>query len=103
MALNHYLINNSVVMIGSCSVVDPLTRDETPTEPTTVTFIRQLEDGTITTYTTGDPEVTNLGVGIDACTVTIDTAGVEKWAYLAQGVCDARAEDQFEVDPSIIT
>lgn len=104
MALHHYLVGNKVVLIGSCSVVDPLTQAETPTTPATVTFTRNV-NGTLTTYTTGDPEVTNLAVGIDACTVTVtdtDETLVEKWRYEAVGNCDAAAEDEFKVIPSVV-
>ena len=102
MALNHYLIGNSVVMIGSCSVVDPLTRAETPTDPTTVTFTRVKPDGSVTTYTTGSPEFSHLAVGIDAVVVGVDQAGVEKWRYESTGTCEAAAEDLFQVNPSSV-
>lgn len=102
MALNHYLIGNSVVMLGSCALVDPLTGDETPTSPALVTFIRVQADGTLSTYVTGDPEVVTLADGIDACTVVMDQSGLEKWRYIGAGLCDGAAEDIFEVDPSSV-
>ena len=103
MALNHYLIGNSVVMLGSCSLVDPLTGTETPTDSATVTFTRVLPDGTTLTYTTGDPEVANLATGINACTVVLEQAGLEKWRYVAETGCDGAAEDDFKVDASHVT
>lgn len=90
------------MLIGSCSIVDPLTEEETPTSPTTVEFTRVQPDGTVTTYITGDPEVTHLATGIDACTVVVDQDGVEKWRYVGFGACAAAAEDEFKVIPSVV-
>lgn len=104
MALNHHLVGNSVVLVGSCSVADPLTHEETPTDPTTVTFVRKEPDDTITTYVFGvDAEVTQLATGIFACTVTVTQAGQERWRYEGTGVCEAAAEHLFIVDASSVT
>src|SRR5262245_50873627 len=102
MSLNGYLIGNSVVMIGSCALVDPLTEAETPTDFATATFIRVLEDGTTLTYTTGDPEVTTLTTGIVACTVPLQHSGKEKWRFTSEDGCDCAAEDEIKVVPSIV-
>lgn len=103
-SLNHYLVGSAVVMIGSCEVVNPLDPDDkTPTDPTTVTFYRRTPDGVLTTYELGvSPEVTHLATGIDACTVPVTQAGVEKWRYEADGACTAPAEDEFKVLPSSV-
>jgi len=102
MALNHYLVGSTVVMLGTCDVIDPLTEAKTPTNPTTVTFTREQQDGTVTIYMTGAPEVVNLAPGIDACTVTVDVVGQEKWHYQGVGACAAVAEDAFDVLESIL-
>lgn len=101
--LNHYLSGNSVVLVGSCAVVDPITGDQTNTNPATVTFIRETPDGVQTSYVLGvNPEVTSLAVGIAACVVTVTQSGREKWRYETTGACTAAAEDVFEVDGSIL-
>lgn len=101
--LNHYLVGNKVVLIGSCAVVDPLTRVETPTDPTTVTFYRRTPDGVLTTYQLGvSPEVVHLADGIDACTVEVDQDGREEWRYETTGTCASAAEHDFIVDASSI-
>jgi hypothetical protein len=103
MALNHYLVGSKVVLIGSCATVDPLTANQTNTDPTSVTFIREEPDGTVTSYVRGvDAEVTHLAVGIDACTVSVTQHGREKWRYEAMGACEAAAEDVFQVDASML-
>jgi len=101
-ALNHYLVDTVVVLLGTCEVVDPLTRVETLTNPTTVRFTREQPDGTVTVYNTGDPEVVNLAVGIDACTVVADQVGQEKWRYQGFGACATISEDAFDVLESIL-
>src|SRR6266404_4932695 len=103
MPLNHYLIGNKVVMVGSCALVDPLTEVPTLTNPTVVTFIRETPDGSLTTYVLGvSPEVTHLADGIDACTVPLSIAGREKWRYEGVGTCEAAAEDFFDVVASSV-
>ncbi len=103
MALNHYLIGTTVVMLGTCDVVDPLTQDKTPTSPSTVTFTRQQTSNasppvvTTTTYVLGDPEVVVLAPGIASCTVVTNVVGREIWSYVGTGVCAAVAEDAFNV------
>jgi hypothetical protein len=102
MALHHYLEGGKVTLVGSCAIVAPLTLAQTPTDPTTVQFIRELPDGTTHTYSLGDPEVSHLGVGIHACSVTVTQPGREKWRYQGGGACEAVAEDVFQVDASIL-
>ncbi len=101
MALNHYLVGSTVVMLGTCDVVDPITQDKTPTSPSTVTFTRQqtATNGTVTTttYTLASPEVVVLSPGIASCTVTTNVVGREIWSYVGTGVCAAVAEDAFNV------
>ncbi len=98
MSLNHqYLIGSLVVMLGTCDVIDPLTEVETKTDPTSFTFTREKPDGTIVTYSAGDPEVAHVATGIESCTVTVDVAGVERWQYAGTGACTAVAEDAFKV------
>ncbi len=105
MALNHYLVGSTVVMLGTCDVVDPITQDKTPTSPSTVTFTRQQTAAgtgvvTTTTYTLASPEVVVLSPGIASCTVTTNIVGREIWSYVGTGVCAAVAEDAFNVQPS---
>ncbi len=103
MSLSHHLIGNAVVLVGSCDVVDPLTENQTPTDPTTVTFYRKEPDGTLVTYVFGvSPEVTHLATGIYACTVTPTLSGREKWRYETTGTCEAAAEHEFDVLPSSV-
>lgn len=97
MALNHYLIGSVVVMVATCDVVDPLTDEKTRTDPSTVTFTREQPDGTMSVYTDGDSEVTNLAVGVWGCTVTADMAGRERWRFQGTGACAAVSEDAFNV------
>ncbi len=100
MPLNHYLIGSLVVMLGTCDVIDPLTEIETKTDPTSFLFTREKPDGTIVTYSAGDPEVAHLATGIESCTVTVDVAGRERWRYAGTGACTAVAEDAFNVEES---
>ena len=103
MALTHILIGNTLVMVGSCSVIDPITESETPTDPTSLTFIRELPDDTILTYADGDPEVTHLAIGVNACTVVVEQAGRETWRLVTTGNCAGAGEAVVLVDPSAIT
>lgn len=103
--LNHYLVGNQVVMLGSCGVLDPLNpdADPTPTDATTVTYTRVDTAGAVHVYTTGDPEVTHLATGVYACTVLVSpAAGREKWRFVSSGACAAAAEDEFDVLPSAV-
>lgn len=103
MAINHYLVGSTVVVIGSCSVMNPLTEVETPTDPDTVTFRRIKPDGSNHEYVLGvAPEVVKLAEGIHVCTVTVDQTGKEKWRYEGTGACAAVAEDIFEVEGSVV-
>lgn len=101
MSLNHYLVGNQVVMVNTCDVRDPLTGDLTPTNPTTVTFIRVRESGT-TEYQLGDPEVDIPEVGTTTCTVTADQEGREKWRCETTGACESASEREFDVLPSAV-
>jgi hypothetical protein len=87
-------------MVGTCDVVNPLTNVKTPTDPTTITFIREEPDGTMTTYTEASPEVAQLATGVWSCTVTVDMAGREIWRFEGSGACIAVAEDAFTVTES---
>lgn len=102
-ALNHYLIGNKVVMLGSCALIDPITGVHTPTDPTTVKFIREMADEIQHEYNFGvDANVVKLAAGVFACTVSLTQAGREKWRYETTGACEAAAEDAFIVDASML-
>lgn len=98
MSLGHYLVGNKVVMVGSCSTVDPITDVETPADSATVTFYRVLPNGVLITYVYGvAPEVAKLATGVYGCTVSVDQPGRESWRYQTTGDCEAAAEDAFDV------
>ena len=100
--MNHYLTGNQVVMVNTCQVRDPVSGDLTPTNPTTVTFIRVQADGTTTEYTNGDPEVANPEVGTFTCSVLCDVVGKERWRCETLGACESASEDEFDVLRSMV-
>jgi hypothetical protein len=100
--LNHYLTGSRVVMVGTCAVPDPLSGEQTPTDPTTVTFERMINGDPPIIYTIGDPEVTKLKTGVFACTVEVDTPGQERWRVEMTGACQAVAENVVQVLPSML-
>jgi len=102
-SLNHYLVENPVVMVQTCAVRNPITGAETPTDPTAATFTRVKPDGTIETFVwPGDPETDNPVVGTITCTVTVDVPGMEKWRCVTTGLCECASEDEFKVIRSAV-
>jgi hypothetical protein len=89
--VNHYLTGGRVVLVATCTVQD------TPTDPTTVTFTRQVNDQPPVSYIIGSPEVVKLATGVFACTVEVTEPGRERWRFESTGACQAAAEDQFDV------
>ena len=104
MALHHYLIGNMVNLVATFAVRDPLSGDLTPTDPTTVSFLYDVDAGLDVgpAIFPGSPDISNPAVGTFVYELTPAAAGKYRVRVESTGACVAAAEHAFEVDASTL-
>lgn len=95
-----YLRGTPITLVEQFWTVDPLTQQETPTDPTSVTFTVLAPDNTEKVFSwPGDPAVTNPQVGTLVCAIPNPPlpAGEYRYRVEATGAVVAVREDTFTI------
>ncbi len=73
------------------------TLNDVVTDPTTVAGIVIDGAGVSTTYSTADPEMTNVSTGVYKIELVVVAEGVWEFRFTGVGVVDEAVEGRFEV------
>ena len=88
---NKYYKGQAVKLSATFTVSD------TPTDPDTVSLIVLEPDGTSTTYTYGEAEITKTDTGDYEKEISADVEGVWKYGFVGTGAVATASFDEFAV------
>lgn len=97
--MNSYQRGTAINLVERFWLIDPLTGESTPADPTTVTFTLQSPDGVEQVFTFGiAPNVSNPEVGVYVCALDPQLpTGTYRYLCEGTGAVQATSEDTFEV------